>query len=157
MSSTIHSTNQEVLTSIVNDEKLPIMANIPKAVGRIRKGNSSGTVFIASVQDKGRRHPVFFSAGHIFAENGVLPSDVNFAEYKLEFGNQPPFTLQNIADMFSTTTDIFFKSASMVKERDFVLQEPNFLPCLDLSSSLSPFSVKMDCFWSQTQERALLS
>ena len=97
-------------------------------MGRIRKGDFSGTVFIASVQDKGRRHPVFFSAGHIFAENGVLPSDVNFAEYKLEFGNQPPFTLQNIAEMFSTTTVIFFKSASMVKERDFVLQEPNFLP-----------------------------
>lgn len=131
MASVMHSTNQEVLTSISKDDKLPILANLLKSVGRISKGDSSGTIFIASVQDKGKKHLVFFSAGHIFAENGVLPQDINFAEYKLEFGNQPSFTLQNIVDIFSTTTVIMFRTASLVKERDFVLPEPNFLPYMD--------------------------
>ena len=109
--------------------------NIPKAVGRITnsKTGSSSTIVIAVVDDNWKKNPVFFSAGHNFAENGVLPQDFDFAAFKLELGSQPAFTLEEIADRLSTTAIIWYGSALVVKEPNLALREGN-LP------------LYMDCF-----------
>ena len=125
---------EEVLLNVDKDENVPAWADIPNSVGRLRNTavGSTGTVFIASVEDEcGTKHPVLFSAGHIFAVNKVLPSDINLADYSLEFENQPPFTLRTLAEKLHTTTVIWYGGTVLIKENNFTLQQDTSSSSLD--------------------------
>ena len=114
MSSMMDQTYKELLTSLEDDEKLPVVDNIKKSVGRIentKRGSMSiGTVFISEIMHKGRKNPVIFSAGHNFAENRFLPDKGNFADTRLTFGFHPAYTLDDMAKMFPTAMLIWNKS-----------------------------------------------
>ena len=126
---------EEVLLNVDKGENVPVLADIPNSVGRLRNNSvgSSGTVFIATVEDgRGRKHPVVFSAGHIFAVDKVLPSDIDLTKYSLEFDDRPPFTLKTLGDMLHTTTVIWYGGTILTKENNFTLQQETSSSSLDV-------------------------
>ena len=118
---------EEVLTGLSDDEKLPILSNIPKAVGKLQntRTGSSGTAFIATTTKHGRKVPAIFSAGHNFKQNGVLPQDLNFAEFTLKFCSSsspsPSLSLDVVLELLPTTTLVCYKSVMLVLEGGTVI------------------------------------
>ena len=77
------------------------------------------------------KEPKLQFLGHIFAVNKVLPSDINLANYSLEFEDQSPFTLKTVADMLLTTIVIWYGGAVLTKENGFTLQQETSSSSLD--------------------------